>query len=682
MSNTYIGWNDDLERTAAFELASNNLESYGSVNNSIANSRTYLNIEPNISVRPEFGRNDYYRFRPGEEPATQSKAAIFKCMKAYENVGIIKNVIDLMGDFASQGITIHHTNRNIERFYRKWWAKVNGAERSERFLNLFYRSGNVVINKRYGKIYKKMQREWSKADIVPESKKVTPKEIPLKYDFLNPVNLDIKGGYAGSFSGNPIYQMTLSEKLVKSFQEAGNKKYYDELPDSVKAGIANGSRKIDLDPDKISTFFYKKDDWDAWAKPMINAIIDDVVMLEKMKLADMSALDGAISNVRLWTLGSLEHKILPQKGAIDRLRDILASNVGGGPMDLVWGPEINFTESNTQIYKFLGSEKYQPVLNSIYAGLGIPPTLTGLAGQSGGFTNNFISLKTLIERLEYGRDALSSFWNEEFAHIAKAMGFPTLPTIHFEYMILSDEVAEKNLLIQLADRDIISTETLRDKLGVINNIEDSRLRTESKSRKSGKMPKKADPFHSGGNQEHEYIKLALQKGEIGIDSVTDIKPTNPGGIKTGESQPKKVPNNNGRPPFKKDETTRKQKRVLPRSKATTLIWAADAQAKISTLVNPSLLAHYSKSSLRELSKSELSQLEEVKFRILCKIAPLTQINEKLIASVLAGDMKLSSDFSDFKQECLEEFMSVNNRSPNIDELRQINYTVYSFGFEQ
>ena len=73
-------------------------------------------------------------------------------------------------------------------------------------------------------------------------------------------------------------------------------------------------------------------------------------------------------------------------------------------MDLIWGPELDFKESATQIYKFLGDEKYQPVLNSIYAGMGIPPTLTGIAGNGGGYTNNFVSLKTLIERLEYGDD--------------------------------------------------------------------------------------------------------------------------------------------------------------------------------------------------------------------------------------------------------------------------------------
>ena len=103
-------------------------------------------------------------------------------------------------------------------------------------------------------------------------------------------------------------------------------------------------------------FYYKKDDWSNWANPLIYAILDDVIMLEKMRLADLSALDGAISNIRLWTLGNLDHKILPNKSAINKLRDILHSNVGGGTMELVWGPELTYTESNSQVYKFLGSE--------------------------------------------------------------------------------------------------------------------------------------------------------------------------------------------------------------------------------------------------------------------------------------------------------------------------------------
>ena len=683
--NPYIFWTSADDQQAAFDKTVGNVDSYDGIMSSTASRRSYIDIEPNISVRTDFLKDDYYRFRPFEEPASNFKQAMQMCMKAYDRVGIVKNVIDLMGDFASQGITLNHPNKQVEMFYRKWWNKVGGSERSERFLNMLYRCGNVVIHKRYGKITKRQQKGMSKAqeDLIEfKEQNVARKQIPLKYDFLNPLQIEVDGGYAGAFSGDKVFKMKITHSVRKSFEQ--NSKYADKLPTPIREALKNQKNFITLDPEALEVFYYKKDDWELWANPMVNAIIDDIMMLEKMKLADMSALDGAISNIRLWRLGNLEHKILPNKGAIDKLRNILASNVGGGTMDLVWGPEIDFKESNTQIYKFLGSEKYQPVLNSIYAGLGIPPTLTGLAGQSGGFTNNFISLKTLIERLEYGRDLLQKFWEKEIQYVQKAMGFKAPATIHFAHMILSDEAAEKNLLIQLADRDIISVETLRDRFGELHDIEESRVKTEGRKRNTRKMPPKADPFHNG-NVDSEYRKIALQKGEIGIDDVTTLKPKEVVETSTTpqNQQEKKQPNENGRPPFTRDEQPRKQKRVLPKNKpavSSIMVWSNEAQKTISNIVNPAILHFYQKKNLRELTKAELLNLEEIKFQVLCDLTPFEDINEETVALILEKNPPLTEGQKTLKKQLNAEFIEKNNRPPTIDEVRQINNLVYSFAF--
>lgn len=675
----YVFWNSAEDQEDAFKKTAGNVDSYDGIMSSTASRRSYLDIEPNISVRTDFTKDDYYQFRPSEEPGYLAKQSIEMCMRAYEKVGIVKNVIDLMGDFASQGITLNHTNKKIEAFYRKWWEKVQGSERSERFLNMLYRCGNVIIHKRYGKITRKQQRDMSKAD--EHDYKIIKKEIPFRYDFLNPMAVEVEGGYAGAFSGKKTYKMKISNTIRKSFEKG--KQYADDLPQEIQDALTSQSNFIPLDNEYLEIYHYKKDDWCLWANPMINAVVDDIVMLEKMKLADMSALDGAISNIRLWRLGNLEHKILPNRGAIDKLRNILASNVGGGTMDLVWGPEIDFKESATQIYKFLGAEKYQPVLTSIYAGLGIPPTLTGMAGQSGGFTNNFISLKTLVERLEYGRDLLTQFWKKEIEYVQKSMGFDAPASLHFDHMLLSDEAAEKNLLIQLADRDIISVETLRDRFGERGDIEDSRIKTEGKKRNKRQMPPKADPYHNG-NADTEYRKIALNKGEIGIDDVTNLKPR-----KVNVEAPKPEVNDttpekeNGRPPFSNDTKPRKQRRVLPTNKpgvASVMVWANEAQKTISNILNPAILAHYKKNNLRELSKAQLNELEEIKFKVLCNLTPFNVINAENISSILDSNPKLTASQIQTKDEIYADFVEKNSKAPSIDELRQIYNLSYSFEF--
>ena len=74
-----------------------------------------------------------------------------------------------------------------------------------------------------------------------------------------------------------------------------------------------------------------------------------------------------------------------------------------------------------------------------------------------------MSLKTLVERLEYGRSVLVEFWEKEIVEVQKAMGFRFPARVEFDKMTLANEDAEKALLIQLADRNLISEETLQTK---------------------------------------------------------------------------------------------------------------------------------------------------------------------------------------------------------------------------
>ena len=642
----YSTWTSDTEKASIYKL---DLDGYDGVahksmaHSPISNRQTYIDIETNRSVRPSFNRNDYNSFRPSEAVPTKQKRIMAACMNAYDRVGIIRNVVDLMSDFACQGLTLVHPNKTIEKFYRKWFNQVNGTDRSERFLNYLYRCGNVVVKRRTAKLDPKKEAELRRsagADVVIESIRVKKREIPWMYDFLNPVAIDVvdQGMLA---VGKPEYYLNLSKYTYQSLLKSStkNKNVFNTLPIDLQKRIEQGDRKVPLDPESTFFYHYKKDDWNLWANPMIYAILDDIGMLEKMKLADLAALDGAISSVRLWTMGDFDHKIVPTKAGLNKVRDILASNVGGGTMDLVWGPELKFTESQSQVYKFLGSEKYQPVLTSIYAGLGIPPTLTGASGSGGGYTNNYVSLKTLIERLEYGREILAQFWRQEIDYVRKAMGFRFPAEIHFDSIILSDEAAQKNLLIQLADRDIISQETLLERFREIPTIERVRVRREERERNNDiSTPKKASPYHNPQHKE-DMVKIGVTK-----DILDDEQYFNKIGIPYKEKEvevkieektedvpvddTKKEPiNEGGRPKFSKDTTPRKKKRVLPRSGEATsaTLWAIKAQDKISAIMTPIACSHFKKKDARALSKSEVDQLEYLKISLVTPILTMSSL---------------------------------------------------------
>jgi hypothetical protein len=681
-----ITWSDDnfSSKSNAMERLSDNINSYSGLNKSSGSDayRTFIDIEPNRSVRPGFNKLDYYAFRQTESVPTQQRRIIKMCMDAYDKVGIIRNIIDLMGDFGSQGINIVHPNKTVEKFYQQWFKSVNGKERSERFLNNLYKTGNVIMYRSYANITPELEKYMKSLakDIKVETPSMKQNQIPWRYNFFSPLTVELKDGKLALFMGVSNYTLNAGT-FLDTFQSGSlPNDVLDSLPTDIKKALLNKEKRIPLDSERLCVFHYKKDDWQMWANPMIYAILDDIIMLEKMRLADMSALDGAISNIRLWTLGNLEHKILPNKTAINKLRDILASNVGGGTMELVWGPELSFKESSSEVYKFLGSEKYTSVLNSIYAGLGVPPTLTGMASNGGGFTNNFISLKTLVERLQYGRDQLIRFWEKEIEMVRQAMGFRYKAYIQFDQMTLSDEAAEKALLLQLVDRDIISQETVLERFKEIPQIEKIRLQREFEDRQGEDTPDKAGPFHNA-NHKMDLEKIALQAGKVNPQDVglktsvpKDIlmpKPPTPGG---GLPNSPKPSNPNGRPVLKKDSGPRKQRTETPRSKpgvAEFIYWAEESWNEISDVLTDAYLNSKSKKNLRQLTKSEVKELEKLKVDVLTNVDIMSDVSATTIRDILSDNRRTPLAFASILNE-----ENINPESMNIDKYRMRVISLY------
>jgi hypothetical protein len=702
----YVTWGDDLEsKREALKQSAASLDEFTLVDKSLASRRYNMDLsklDGPVGSRPGLTKSDYYNFRPEEAVPFKLKLILRRADEVYQRVGLVKNVIDLMGDFASQGIRLVHRNKRIERFYRRWFKKIEGKDRSERFLNNLYKSGNIVIDRRTAKISMKIADKLYKAlgtsDLtlidMPEVQ-IEKREIPWKYTFIDPVYVDVAGGALSSFVNDKAYELLLPaglRKIINNPKTENEKLIISKLPPQI-IEAAKAKQAYPLDPSKTLVFHYKKDDWQAWAYPMIYAIMDDITVIEKLKLADMAALDGAISNIRIFKLGSLEHKIAPTKAATAKLASILGNNVGGGTMDLIWGPDIELLESNTNVHNFLGEGKYIPHLNSVYAGLGIPPTLTGTFGAAG-TTNNFISLKTLTQRLQYGRDVLIKFWDEEIALVQKAMGFKYPAKIEFDRMDLSNEDSEKALLVQLADRNLISDELLQTRFGLDPDMEKTRLNRESRERDSNRMVNKAGPWFDP-EVDNSLKKIALQTGIVTPSQVGLELDKKKSGEKTGlEMKVPSIPNigqtskpntntsipgqpGQGRPKNSKDTQQRKTKKFAPQTGASLMFWASKAQDKINEIINPILLDFYKKKNLRSLSSQETKEAEITKTKILFSLEPNSKINESNIMNAFANiDSAQTSQLCTDFQEWLKNVSSSLGESLTVDEQKQAKASFY------
>lgn len=658
--------------------------------------RQFENIVTNISVKDDYRRSDYEYFRPSERIPTEIHAIISSCMDAYRRVGIVRNIIDLMADFSVKGVQLMHPNPQIQKFYRGWFEKVGGTERSERFLNLLYRSGNVPVKRTFGKINEKYigyLRSLAKEEDLPiEKMEVDGKGlryvIPVRYDFLNPVNIYVAGGELSHFVGKTLYTLNVPLNIInkiRSPQTQEEKELIKEIPKAIYQRITQGQNRLPLGSENFSMYFWKKDDWAELAEPLIFCIFDSLLLLQKMQLADLAALDGAISQIRVWRLGNLDKNLFPTSDAVTKLAEILMSNPGGGAFDLIWGPDLEVEEVQTTVHQFLGKAKYEPVLEAIYSGLGVPPTLTGTANAAG-TTNNFISLKTLTERLEYGRQILVSFWNNEIRLVQKAMGFRFPATIDFDRTVLSDEAATKALYIQLVDRNYISEETFLERFGECDELEMLRKRREEKEREKGSRVARGGPWMTL-EKEYELLKTFVQKGmvtpngaELDVDAKDFIDPRK---LKPQGSSNNGSNKGTGGRPFNANDKGQRSRNYKIRTSADAadfvviLAWAKDALNKITEIVQKPYLNKYGKSDVRSLSHEQFDGLENLKYYILCSLEPFTEITAEIIGKFILSDKLINEDFYNLYSALYEESKKKKNADLTIDECRLIRATAYS-----
>jgi len=182
----------------------------------------FEDVSTNISVRNEFTRQDYDAYRSSEASPAKSKAIMLACDNSYKKVGIVRNVIDLMSDFGSQGVRLVHENKKIQRFAQRWFThRIDGEKVTERFLNYLYRIGTVIAQRQMCKITLSEARRLSIANEYLEpthtpKKDLKPRKrvIPCAYSFLNPLSLEVAGGELSQFAGEQAFGLKITGSLI------------------------------------------------------------------------------------------------------------------------------------------------------------------------------------------------------------------------------------------------------------------------------------------------------------------------------------------------------------------------------------------------------------------------------------------------------------------------------------
>lgn len=657
----------DISNLAEASIKSAVLVSRG--NRASANHLVYEDIVPNITVKNGFGENDYYNFRIDESVPTEPKGIMAMGMSFYKRNPIVKNTIDMMAEFAANGMYLSHRSERIQDFYTNWLQKVGSYAFNEQFVRILLKAGNVVINRSFTKVKKAQMQDLYvglAADQEFPTIEYVKSEVPVGYSFLNPLYVILPQEDLSIFSGKRNFVLKLPTSLarkIKKMTKAELAEFSKEFPPEIANAIKKGATEFPLDPFKVSVYHYKKDDFEVWGEPVHACILDDLIHYDKARLADRTTLDGIAAQIRLWRLGHIEKdfSFFPSPAATEQLQEILGSVPPGGIADIIWNKGIDVLELNKDAYKLLDETKYKTPLTAIYQGLGVPRTLN----DDGGFNNNYFGLKTMVERLNYARNTLKNFWTEEFKMLHLAFGLPGQPpVIMFDEISITDRAQMLALVRDLVDRDVISHQECQRLFNTVPDIEDYRIKKESR-RRNESMPPKAGPYHNTNNQA-ELEKIALTKGismpkDLGVDTSLNNKQI----MSIVKPKPPKGQPGKGRPKNSMDKGVRKKRKTKPRS-AMSNIWYTKAEAEIRDLLIAKSLEKFGKRNQRQLASAETDRIENEKFAMLYNIPFGSTISKETLNGV---STLVEQRVLDRYNSMIASFVKTFGKEPTIDEKR-------------
>jgi hypothetical protein len=408
------------------------------------------------ALAPVFDR--YSSIRAGMLPYSFSndgvyiREAIELCQKAYANVPIFRNAIDLMSEFSNGEIYFEGGTEKSKDFFYRWMRKIRVWDLKDQFFREYYRSGNIFIYRLDGKFdledFKKLSTMYAAEGGVVENK------IPLKYILLNP--FDIVAKRVTTFNATS-YEKVLSEydlerlrhpqseedlELLNSFSEEDRKNIN-------KGGFAKNGLKIKINPEKLHFSFYKKQDYEPFAIPFGFPVLQDINAKLELKKMDQAITRTVENVILLITMGAP-----PDKGGINHhnlkaMQDLFRNESVGRVLISDYTTKAEFVIPD--LNKVLGPAKYETLNKDIEQGL------QNIFFGDDKYGNIATKIDMFVDRLKESRQAfLNEFLQPEIKRISKALGFRSYPEARFKEIDFKDNTQLLRVTTRLMELGVIT----------------------------------------------------------------------------------------------------------------------------------------------------------------------------------------------------------------------------------
>ena len=440
----------------AYHVSHGSYNRSGSISN-LSSSNTSSRINKSSVSAP---LNKFSQIRGGLLPYEISsdginvREAIELCQKAYANVPIFRNTIDMMSEFANAELYLEDGNATSRNFFEKLLDRIKIWDLKDQYFREYYRSGNVFLYRVDGKFtlddYKKFSQNVSDGPSL--------NKFPLKYIVLNPFEIVAKRSTVFS-TKDGAYAKILSEFDMERLANPKNdydQAVFDALEPEVQEQIKKGGYfkdglKINLKNDRICYSFYKKQDYEPFAIPFGYPVLEDINAKMEMKKMDQAIMRTVENVILMITMGAE-----PDKGGINpnnvrAMQKLFQNESVGRVLVSDYTTKADFVIPD--INKVVGSGKYEVINRDIKEGL------QNIILNDDKYNGAQIKARVFLDRLKEAREAfIQDFLQPEIRRIAKDLGFRSYPTVKFKDIDLRDEVQLMRVATRLMELGVVTAE--------------------------------------------------------------------------------------------------------------------------------------------------------------------------------------------------------------------------------
>jgi hypothetical protein len=402
--------------------------------------------------------------------------AIVLCQKAYYNVAVFRNTVDLMTEFSNSPIYLTGGSKKSREFFEAYFKKINIASFQDQFFREYYRSGNVFTYRfdtslTSEQLLKITQTFGSKLKSIAQDGSV---KLPARYTIVNPADIYVGGTVNYAFN---VYYKLLSDYELERLRDPKTDEdieVYNNLPQDVKDKIRNKNNSyilVPLDKSKLAAVFYKKQDYEPLSIPMGFPVLDDINWKLEMKKMDMAVTRTMQQAVLLVTMGDT-----PDKGGVNQknlqaMQQLFENQSVGRVLIADYTTKAQFVIPD--IGNLIGPQKYEVVDRDIQIGLN-----NILIGNEK-FANTSIKVQVFVQRLKQAREVfINEFLIPEIRRMSKDIGFKSFPTPTFQDIDIKDDVQYSRIYNRLVELGVLTAEE------GLAAIETGRLPTQEESLES------------------------------------------------------------------------------------------------------------------------------------------------------------------------------------------------------